>query len=486
MLTSSKIYTKKLYYIYNKISTDIINIFMKIKKKRGNGMNNIFIFLESLFSGVFPFVFLMIVGLYFTFKSNGYQFRNFFKSMSAFFEGDKDNKSGVSSFGAVCTSLSATVGTGNIAGVASAISVGGAGAVFWMWISALVGMCVKSAEIVTAILYRDKDFTGGPMYYIKKGLPKKFFPLSFIFCVVGIISCFCTGNITQINASVLSVSNNMVVRIIFGVVFAIVTAFVIIGGINKITAFTSKIVPFMAVLYIILCFGVILKNFQTLPLAFADIFKGAFNPSAVTGGAVGSLLNTVITGAKKGVFSNEAGLGTAGMAHSSAVDATPQKQGLFGVFEVFVDTILICTLTALTILCSGVIIDYGSVSSSELVKHSLFGLYGSFSSVMLSIMLCLFGISSVIGWSVYGIQCTKFLLGQRGAKAFIFIYPLFCIVGAVCKVETAWRISEFFNGIMLIINLFAVIMLSGEVIPFLKGEQNDFKNRKNSKKIAKK
>ena len=431
-------------------------------------MNSIFIFLESLFAGIFPFVLLMVVGLYFTFKSRGYQFRKFFHSMLVFFKGSDDKKSGVSSFGAVCTSLSATVGTGNIAGVAAAISLGGAGAVFWMWISALIGMCVKSAEIVIAIVFREKDYSGGPMYYIKKGLPKKFLPLSATFCIMGVFSCLCTGNITQTNASVLSISENMWVRTAFGVIFALVTAFVIIGGVDKITAFTSKMVPFMAVLYIVLCLGVIFKNIDRLPLAFNKIIKGAFNPSSVTGGAVGSVLNTVLTGAKKGVFSNEAGLGTAGMAHSAAVDATAQKQGLFGIFEVFIDTILICTLTALTILCSGVIIDYGSVASSELVRNSLWGLYGGFSSVMLSIMLCLFGISSVIGWAVYGMECIKFLLGKKGVKIFTFTYPLFCVVGAVCNVSTAWRISEFFNGIMLIINLFAVMMLSHKVIPFLK------------------
>lgn len=485
MLTSYNVYTKKLYYIYNKISTDIINIFMKIKKKRVYGMNSIFIFLESLISGLFPFVLLMMVGLYLTFKTYGYQFRNFKKSMFAFLRGNSNSKRGVSSFGAVCTSLSATVGTGNIAGVAAAISVGGAGAVFWMWMSALVGMCVKSSEISLSIIYREKDFSGGPMYYIKKGLSKRFVPLAWLFCIVGIFSCLSTGNITQVNASVLSISQNIYVRTVVGVILALIVAFVVIGGVSKITAFTSKIVPLMSVLYILLCVGIMLKNFDRLPYAFSDIIKGAFNPSAVTGGAVGSFLCTALTGAKKGVFSNEAGLGTAGMAHSAAVDANPHTQGLFGIFEVFVDTILICTLTALTILCSGVIIDYGSVASSELVKTALSTMYGQFSRVMLSVMLCLFGISSVIGWAVYGIECTKFLFGKKGAKLFVFIYPLFCVVGAVCKVEIAWRVSEFFNGIMLIINLLAVILLSDEVMPFLRREQNDNKSTKNSNKISK-
>lgn len=448
-------------------------------------MRNFLIFVESLASGILPFTVLMLTGVYLTAKTNGYQLKNLGKAFKEIFKSDKDNKHGVSTFGAVCTSLSAAVGTGNIAGVSAALSLGGAGAVFWMWISALVGMCVKSAEIVLGIIYR-QNTTGGPMYYIKKGLPKRYTGLAFLFAFIGIFSVISTGNLTQVNAAVYSISSRIDIRFIFGIVFAIIVLFVVVGGVKKISNFTSIVVPLMSVLYIILCFGIIFNNINALPKAFSDIFTGAFNPKAVTGGAVGSIFLTAINGAKKGVFSNEAGLGTAAMAHASADKANPQSQGLFGIFEVFTDTILICTLTALTILTSGVIIDYGNVASSELVNSALSTLYGDFSYVLLSLMLCLFGISSVIGWAVYGICCTEFLFGKTGKKAFIIIYPLFCVIGAVCNIETAWRISEFFNGIMLLINVFAILLLSDKAFPFLKGVKNvQHKNRKITKQSAK-
>lgn len=429
-------------------------------------------FVESLISGMIPFVFLMIFGVYLTLKTNGYQFRNLVNSFNCFKSNSNAEKGGVSSFKAVCNSLSASVGTGNIAGVASAISLGGAGAVFWMWVSAIVGMCVKSAEIVTAIIYRQrngKEYIGGPMYYIKNGLPKRFWFLASVFSATSVFSVIGTGNLTQINACVLSISENFSVRLFWGILLAVLVGFVIIGGVEKISNFTSKTVPLMAVLYILACLGVIFKNIELLPKAFSDIFVGAFNPKAVTGGAVGAVLNTVLTGAKKGVFSNESGLGTSAMAHAVASDATPKKQGLFGIFEVFVDTILICTLTALTILCSGVIIDYGKDATSRLVQMSFSTIYGSFSNILLSLMLCLFAISSVIGWAYYGISCTDYLFGKRGKNLFVKIYPLFCILGAVCNVTLVWRVAEFFNGIMLVVNLFAVILLSDRVIPILKG-----------------
>ena len=253
---------------------------------------------------------------------------------------------------------------------------------------------------------------------------------------------------------------------------SIITAVVIIGGVSKISKFTTKAVPFMSVLYIVLCLGVIAVNIESVPSCFLSILKGAFNPSAVTGGVVGSVLSTVISGASKGVFSNEAGLGTAAMAYSLAEDNDAYKQGLYGIFEVLLDTVVLCTLTALTILCSGVIIDYGNTEKIPVID-AFRGLYGDFSKSVLAIMLCLFGISSIIGWAVYGISCSRYLFGDKGKKTFIFIYPVFCILGAVLNVSTVWRVAEFFNGIMLIINLFSIITLSDKVIPILRGRKND-------------
>ena len=264
----------------------------------------------------------------------------------------------------------------------------------------------------------------------------------------------------------------MTTRIPLGIVFAVITAVVVVGGVSKISSFTTKAVPFMSLLYIVLCFGVIAVNIDLLPECFLQIIKGAFDPSAVTGGAVGSVISTIISGASKGVFSNEAGLGTAAMAYSVAEDTNPYKQGLYGIFEVFLDTIVLCTLTALTILCSGVIIDYGNAESMPIID-SFESVYGGFSKGILAVMLCLFGISSIIGWAVYGITCSRYLFGEKGEKIFTFIYPLFCILGAVLNVSTVWRAAEFFNGIMLIINLFSIITLSDKVIPILRGRKND-------------
>lgn len=440
-------------------------------------MDNIFLKLEAIISGMLPFTFLVVAGVYFTFKTRGVQIRKFFTSIKFSLSQKDKTGDGISSFGAVCNSLAATVGTGNIAGVAAAISIGGAGAVFWMWISALVSMVVKAVEIVVALLYRkENEYKGGPMYYIRDGLGKGFGVLAVIFCIAGIFSAFTTGNITQINACVSVIGQGNFIKVVIGLCFFIAVAVIISGGAKKITAFTTAVLPLMAVLYIIFCFGVIIKNYRVIDDALLSILKGAFSPRSVTGGAVGSVYSTVITGAQKGIFSNEAGLGTAGLAHTAAQDAKVETQGFFGIFEVFVDTILICTLTALTILCSGVIIDYKSVESSGLVSKALSTLYGGFAPVVLAVMLSLFAVSSVIGWAAYGIGCAEFLFGNKGKRVFMVIYPFFCIIGAVARVDYAFRLAEFFNGIMLIINVFAVLMLSQPAISVLKGEQNEAKN----------
>ena len=433
-------------------------------------MEKVFSYIERLLSGMLPFVLLVFVGLYLTVKTRGFQIRRLFKAIRfSLFSANKSDD-GISSFGAMCNSLAATVGTGNIAGVAAAVSLGGAGSVFWMWVTALLSMCVKAVEIVISLNFRKKqgdEFFGGPMYYIEEGLGKKYRILAVIFAISGVFSSFTTGNITQVNAATQLLCSNFYIKLIIGVALCICVGVVIIGGAQKIAKATTYLLPFMAVLYIALCLIIIGKNYKLLDNAFLSIIKGAFSPKAVTGGAVGSLFCTVITGAQKGIFSNEAGLGTAGIAHAAAKDANIKTQGLYGVFEVFADTLLICTLTALTILCSGVIIDYNSVASSELVATAFSSVFGSLSEGLLAVMLLLFGVASVIGWAAYGIECSRFLLGQKGAKIFILAYPLFCIIGAVVNVNFAWRTAEFFNGIMLITNMFAVFMLSHKAVNIL-------------------
>ncbi len=440
---------------------------------------------ESLLSGMLPFVLLMTAGIYLTFKTRAAQLRSIGRALK-FCLKPVSGKKGISSFGAACNSLAATVGTGNIAGVAAAISTGGAGAVFWMWISALVSMSLKGAEITLSVLYRKKQkggFVGGPTYYMKEGLGCRVFP--FCFAVAGVFSAFTTGNVTQVNSFSSVLGESLILRLLLGAFFALCVGFIIKGGAPKITRFTTAALPFMTLAYIVFCLGVILKNVTLLDDAIKAVFKGAFSPSAVTGGAVGSLYKTIITGAQKGVFSNESGMGTAGMAHATAEDASPRTQWLYGIFEVFVDTILICTLTALTILCSGVIIDYGSAASSELVGYALSALYGKLSYLFLAVMLGFFAISSVVGWAAYGINFSGYLLGKNGEKLFVTIYPLFCVLGVVAKVDVAWRWAEFFNGIMLIINVLSVLGLSKKALAMMEGENNDFKNKRLTKKFRK-
>ncbi len=442
-------------------------------------MRDFFCFVETLISGMLPFVFLVFSGIYFTVKSNFFQFK-YLPSSVAYALGSifkKRKKGEVSPFQAACTALSATVGTGNIAGVAGALSLGGAGAVFWMWVSAFAGMIIKVAEIVLSLNYREKKdgvFVGGPMYYIKNGLPIAFKPLAAIFAVCGIFAVFTSGNLTQTNAAIASVGGGTAVKVTGGIVFAAVTAAVLTGGNTRIGAFTEKIVPLMAALYIVMTFGVIGKNLSELPHAFGMIIKGAFCPKAVTGGVIGSFTAALVNGASRGVFSNEAGLGTSAMAHSASDNTDGVNQSLYGIFEVFTDTVVICTLTALTVLCSGIYINYGATASTELVNEAFSVIYGDLSGALLALMMCLFGLSSVIGWGYYGTVCCSYVFGNKGKRLFVFIYPAACIIGAVCSADTAWRLSAFFNGIMLCVNTFAVMLLSS----FVNEKLNNFSLKK--------
>ena len=285
-------------------------------------------------------------------------------------------------FQAVCTALAATVGTGNIAGVAGAIAIGGPGAVFWMWISALLGMCTKFSEVTLAVHFREKnaegDLVGGPMYYIKNGLKKQWHWLAYLFAAFGVLTVFGTGNATQVNTittaidsalynyGVISEQNVSTLNLVIGIILAVLIGLILLGGIKRIGQVAEKLVPFMAVIYIILAIGVVILNYRNIPTVFASIFKGAFSPASVTGGAVGSFFMSMKKGVSRGIFSNEAGLGTGSIAHACADTRKPVKQGFFGIFEVFVDTIVICTLTALVILCSGVSVGYGDAAGAEL------------------------------------------------------------------------------------------------------------------------
>lgn len=437
---------------------------------------------ENLIAGMLPFVLTLLCGIYLSFKGRFFQFTKFFETLKLVKTAFKNNRksSESTSYKAACTALSATVGTGNIAGVASAVTLGGAGAVFWMWVSAFMGVAVKYAEIALSIKYREKnggDFIGGPMYYIKNALPKSFKFLSLLFAVAALPAVFFSGNITQTNAAVEVLAKGNP-RIFWGAIFAVLTALVSAGGIKRIGNVTELLVPLMSVIYTVLAFGIIIYNIDFLPKAFKMIIAGAFSPKAVTGGAVGSVFTVMMTGASRGIFSNEAGLGTSAMAHSCALDANADTQGLFGVFEVFIDTIVMCTLTALMILCSNVSINYGSSEASLLAGKSMALCYGKAGYFLLSVMMAVFAFSSIIGWAVYGNICVRFFMGKKGEKIFNFLYPVACIAGAAMNTEISWRLSAFFNGIMLCVNVCAILLLADKIFKIKEGNQNDRESKK--------
>ena len=387
-------------------------------------------------------------------------------------------------FQAVCTALAATVGTGNIAGVAGAIAIGGPGAVFWMWISALLGMCTKFSEVTLAVHFREKnaegDLVGGPMYYIKNGLKKQWHWLAYLFAAFGVLTVFGTGNATQVNTittaidsalynyGVISEQNVSTLNLVIGIILAVLIGLILLGGIKRIGQVAEKLVPFMAVIYIILAIGVVILNYRNIPTVFASIFKGAFSPASVTGGTVGSFFMSMKKGVSRGIFSNEAGLGTGSIAHACADTRKPVKQGFFGIFEVFIDTIVICTLTALVILCSGVPVGYGDAAGAELTILGFTSTYGSWVSIFTAIAMCCFAFSTIIGWGLYGTRCVEFLLGTRANRPFMILYALVAIVGATMELGLMWNIAETFNGLMVIPNLIAVFLLSGVVVRLVK------------------
>lgn len=387
-------------------------------------------------------------------------------------------------FQAVCTALAATVGTGNIAGVAGAIAIGGPGAVFWMWISAVLGMCTKFSEVTLAVHFRETnkngDLVGGPMYYIKNGLGPKWHWLAVLFSTFGVLTVFGTGNATQVNTITTAINSALenyqlindqskpVVCLVIGIVLAALVGLVLLGGVKRIGTVSEKLVPFMALLYILLALGVVLLHANRIPLVFTMIFEGAFNPQAVTGGIIGSFFTSMKRGVSRGIFSNEAGLGTGSIAHACADTKKPVKQGFFGIFEVFTDTIVICTLTALVILCSGVPVHYGQAAGAELTISGFTSTYGSWVSIFTAVSMCCFAFSTIIGWGLYGARCIEFIFGEKVIKPFMVAYSLVAILGATVDLGLLWSIADTFNGLMAIPNLIGVFLLSGTVFKLTK------------------
>ncbi len=390
-------------------------------------------------------------------------------------------------FQAVCTALAATVGTGNIAGVAGAIAIGGPGAVFWMWCSALLGMCTKFAEVTLAVHFRERnkngELVGGPMYYMKNGLGSNWQWLAMLYSLFGVLTVFGTGNATQVNTIVTAIDSAVLsytdsansflptLNLIIGIVVAMLVAMVLLGGIKRIGSVTEKLVPFMALFYVVLALGVVILNIQRFPAVLSSIVAGAFDPKAFTGGAVGSVFLSMKKGVSRGIFSNEAGLGTGSIAHACADTKKPVKQGMFGIFEVFADTIVICTLTAMVILCSGIPVSYGSAAGAELTIAGFTSTYGGWSSIFTAVALCCFAFSTIIGWGLYGSRCIEFLFRtDKIVRPFLVIYSFVAILGATVDLGLLWDIADTFNGLMSIPNLIALLLLSGTVVKLV----NDF------------
>jgi len=438
--------------------------------------------------GVPAMVLILGVGLWLSCRSGFIQIRKFGAAMRStigrMFRKESAQEGAVTPFQAVCTALAATVGTGNIAGVAGAIALGGPGAVFWMWVSALLGMCTKFAEVTLAVHFRERnvrgDWVGGPMYYIKNGLSRKWHFLGYLYAALGVLTVFGTGNATQVNTITASISTALQsfgllsddsvfgINLVVGILIAIMVAMVLLGGVKRIGRFTEKLVPFMAVLYVILAVGVIAFNITRVPAVFQSIFVGAFTPAGFTGGVVGSMFISMRRGVSRGIFSNEAGLGTGSIAHAASDIKYPVEQGYFGIFEVFCDTIIICTLTALTVLLGAPVINYGVSAGAELTISGFVSTYGSWVSVFTAVALCCFAFSTIIGWGLYGVRCLEFIVGSKANTVFMVLYSLVAIPGAIVDLGLLWGIADTCNGLMAIPNLIALFLLSGTLVKLIR------------------
>jgi len=458
-------------------------------------------FLNGIAWGPWMLILLVGTGVYLSAKVGFIQFSKFGYAMKntlgKLFQKQTAGGGEVTPFQALTTALAATVGTGNIAGVTGAIAVGGPGAVFWMWVSALFGMVTKYSEVVLAVKYRERnekgDYVGGPMYYIRNGLGQKWNWLAVVFSVLACLAAFGIGNMTQVNtiASTFNATIDVfggntgantiellgqvvpVSSIAIGLFVALIVALVLFGGIKRIGSVTEKLVPVMAAIYIICSLVIVGKNLDAVGGIFAMIFKGAFSAEAALGGAFGiTIMTTIQKGVGRGVFSNEAGLGSAPMAHAATSEKDPVKQGLYGIFEVFMDTIVICTLTALTLMCgihSGVDITWGQSAGTELIIASFGTVFGAkVGSLIVSVGIGLFALSTILSWSLYGTRCCEFLLGHKSVPIYQTIFVAIIIIGATLELDLVWNIADTLNGFMAIPNLIALLGLSGVVVKLTK------------------
>lgn len=437
--------------------------------------------------GIPALVLILGVGLYLSICTGFVQVRLFPKAVRAFLRQFKSRNvyDGVSPYQALCTALAATVGTGNLAGVAGAIAIGGPGAIFWMWVCAILGMVTKFAEAVLSIRYRarnkDGEFVGGPMYMIENGLGPKWKWMASVYCFFAVIASFGVGNATQINAVIGGINSVLVSfgghqtqtgNLLMGIGLSTLITVLLLGGAKRIGSVAERLVPLASIGYIMLCVIVLIIRAPAIPGAFAAIVQGAFSPKAVTGGMLGSAFTALRVGASRGVFTNEAGMGTASIAHGAAKVNHPLDQGLMGIMEVFLDTIVICTMTALVILCSGVSISFGTDTGVRLTTQAFSSVLGDWVSIPIALALCCFAIATVLGWGLYGARSAQYLFGEKAWKNFVYMQAITVVLGAMLGTGTVWMLSETINGLMAIPNLVALAILSPELFRLVR----DYKN----------
>lgn len=438
-------------------------------------MTNILDRLYELLWGT-PMLVLMIgVGIWLTVCTRCVQVRLFPQAIRRFLSRSPAGDGRVSPFRALCTALAATVGTGNIIGVAGAICLGGPGAVFWMLVFAFFGMAVKYAEATLAVRFREREQgeeVGGTMYMIRSRLPKPFLPMAYLYSICGILASFGVGNLTQVNAIVTGMRemSPKLSPVALGMVLTVFVGLAFLKGADSIGQIAEKLIPFAAGIYIFLCVLFLILKAHLLPGAVWAIVKGAFAPKAVTGGIIGSAMKALQTGCSRGVFTHEAGMGTASIAHAGADTNHPAEQGMMGLLEVFLDTFVICTLTALVILCSGIPIPYGVDSGGNLTAAAFSSVYGWLGKIIVCVFLACFAYATILGWSFYGLRCAQFLFGKKAIPVFFIMQTGAVIFGAVLNTPQVWRLAEILNGLMAIPNLLTLIILS----PELRGLTNSY------------
>ena len=412
---------------------------------------------------------LVCTGIYLTIRLGLLQVIKLPKALKLIFTAENDGSGDINSFGALCTALAATVGTGNIVGVSTAIGTGGPGALFWMWIAAFFGMATKYAEGVLAIKYRTTDengeVSGGPMYYIENGMGKKFKPLAMFFAASGILVAIVgVGTFPQVNAIADSIKNAAGVDArITGIIIAICVSIIVFGGIKSISRVSEKIVPFMAVAYVLCTIAVLVTSADQIVPALSLVFKGAFTPTAAIGGFSGAMVAKAIQmGIARGVFSNESGLGSAPIAAAAAKTKWPAEQGLISMTGTFIDTIIICTLTGLSIIVTGVW--HGEAKGALVTQQAFATVLPSLGPIILALCLTLFAFTTILGWCYYGERCVEYLIGVKGIQAYRAIFVIMVGLGAFIKLEAIWIMADIFNGLMALPNLIALLALSGVVV----------------------